>query len=165
MIEPEEIIEAKIAALVAAALPSVDVIGALSPVPEGEQKNSPDTYVSVFADIASQDLDFQGPGVPFAYSVRVTVHYANADDATGVGFRDACRAVRSALAALLGDGCAALDGNGFSCDAFMLTSTSTALDANAENGGIAKTYNATVNGRFTPEQETNNVTEQPPQTN
>ena len=155
MVEPEEIIEAKIVALIAAALPGVDVIGALSPVPEGEQKNSPDTYVSVFADVASQDLDFQGGGVPFAYTVRVTVHYANADDATGAGFRDACRAVRSALAALFGDGCTALDGGGFSCDAFMLNSTSTALDANAENGGMAKTYNAAVNGRFT-QQENNN---------
>lgn len=155
MIEPEEIIESKLVALVAAALPSVDVIGALSPVPEGVQKNSPDTYVSVFADIASQDIDAQGGGVPFSYSIRVTVHYANADDATGTGFRNACRAVRSALAALLGDGCAALDGDGFSCDAFVLNSTSTALDSTAESGGMAKTYNATVNGRFT-HQENNN---------
>lgn len=149
MIEPEEVIEARIVALLSKAAPDIDVIGALTPVPEGAQKNSPDTYISVFADVASQGLDYRGGGVPFAYSVRATVHYAAADDATGAGFRDACRAVRSALAALMGDGCSALDGGGFSCDAFTLGSTATAVDADAELGGMAKTYNATVNGRFT----------------
>ena len=153
MIEPEEIIEAKLVALLAAALPDVDVIGALSPVPEGEQKLSPDTYVSVLADIASQDLDWKGPGVPCTYSVRVVVHYANADDKSGAGFRDSCRAVRSALVPLLGDGCAALDGDGFSCDAFTLDSTNTSQDFAADSGGMVKTYNATVNGRFNPQQE------------
>ena len=149
MIEPEEIIEARIVALLAAALPNVDVLGALSPWPEGEQKNSPDTYISVFADVASQELDWHGGGIPFTYSVRVTVHYANADDATGEGFRDTCRAVRSALAELLGDGCSDLDGNGFFCDAFIFNSTYTSSDSNAENGGMSKTYNATISGRFT----------------
>ena len=149
MTEPEEVIEARIVALLAEAAPEIDVIGALTPVPEGEQKNSPDTYISVFADVASQDLDYRGGGVPFTCSIRVTVHYSTADDATGAGFRDACRSVRSALAALMGDGCSALDGGGFSCDAFTLGSTSTAVDADAELGGMAKTYNATVNGRFT----------------
>ena len=153
MIEPEEIIEAKLVALLAAALPDVDVIGALSPVPEGEQKLSPDTYVSVFADIASQGIDWTGPGTPFAYSVRIVVHYANADDKSGAGFRDSCRAVRAALAPLLGDGCAALDGDGFSCDAFTLDSTNTSQDFAADSGGMVKTYNATVNGRFNPQQE------------
>ena len=153
MIEPEEIIEAKLVALLAAALPDVDVIGALSPVPEGEQKLSPDTYVSVFADVASQDLDCKDPGTPFVYSVRVVVHYANADDKSGAGFRDSCRAVRAALVPLLGDGCAALDGDGFSCDAFTLGSTNTSQDFAADSGGMVKTYNATVNGRFNPQQE------------
>ena len=153
MIEPEEIIEAKLVALLAAALPDVDVIGALSPVPEGEQKLSPDTYVSVFADIASQGIDWTGPGVPCSYSVRVVVHYANADDKSGAGFRDSCRAVRSANSPLLGDGCAALDGDGFSCDAFTLDSTNTSQDFAADSGGMVKTYNATVNGRFNPQQE------------
>ena len=153
MVEPEEIIEAKLVALLAAALPDVDVIGALSPVPEGEQKFSPDTYVSVFADVASQDLDWKGPGVPCTYAVRVVVHYANADDKSGAGFRDSCRAVRAALAPFLGDGCAALDGDGFSCDAFMLDSTNTSQDFAADFGGMVKTYNATVNGRFNPQQE------------
>ena len=153
MIESEEVIEAKVVALLAAALPDVDVIGALSPVPEGEQKLSPDTYVSVFADVASQDLDWKGPGVPCTYSVRVVVHYANADDKSGAGFRDSCRAVRSALVPPLGDGCAALDGDGFSCDAFTLDSTNTSQDFAADSGGMVKTYNATVNGRFNPQQE------------
>jgi len=147
MTEPEEIIEAKIVALLADALPSVDVIGALSPVSDGEQKLSPDTYVAVFADVASQDLDWRGPGVPFTYSVRVAVHYANADSACGAGFRDACRAVRSTLVMLLGDGCSALDGDGFECDGFTLDSTNTSQDFAAENGGMTKTYNATVTGR------------------
>ena len=61
---------------------------------EGEQKLSPDTYVSVFADVASQNLDWKGPGVPCSYSVRVVVHYANADDKSGAGFRDACAGSR-----------------------------------------------------------------------
>ena len=154
MVEPEEVIEAKVVALLAAALQDVDVIGALSPVPEGEQKLSPDTYVSVFADIASQDLDWKGPGVPCTYSVRIVVHYANADDKSGAGFRDSCRAVRAALATLLGDGCAALDGDGFSCDAFILDGTTTALEALGDSEGMNKTYNATVTGRYNPTTET-----------
>lgn len=153
--EPEETIEAKIVALLSGAISSVDVIGALSPVPEGEQKNSPDTYISVFADVASQDIDWIGPNVPFSFSLKITVHYANADDATGVGFRDACRSVRAVLSSLLGDQCATLDGDGFSCDSFTLGSTSTALDASAENGGLAKTYYASLSGRYTPQQTTN----------
>lgn len=153
MVEPEEVIEAKLVALLAAALPDVDVIGALSPVPEGEQKLSPDTYVSVFADIASQNLDWKGPGLPCTYSVRVVVHYADADDKSGAGFRDSCRAVRAALVPLLGDGCAALDGDGFSCDAFTLDGTNTSQDFAADSGGMVKTYNATVKGRFNPQQE------------
>lgn len=154
MIEPEEVIEAKLVALLAAALPDVDVIGALSPVPEGDQKLSPDTYVAVFADLASQDLDWTGPGVPCTYSVRVVVHYAEADDRSGAGFRDSCRAVRAALAPLLGDGCAALDGDGFRCDAFTLGSTSTSQDFAADSGGMVKTYNAAVAGRYIPPTET-----------
>ena len=147
MIEPEEIIEARMIAFLSAALPDVDVIGALSPVPEGEQKKSPDTYVSVFADVASQDLDWRGAHVPFSFSVRVVVHYANADDATGAGFRDACRAVRAAVSPLLGDGCAELSDDGFNCDEFMLSSTQTAMDTDRETGGMAKTYNFTITGR------------------
>lgn len=147
MTEPEEIIEAHLIAIIAAAAPAVDVLGALSAVPEGEQKLSADTYISVFVDIASQDLDWRALNVPFTYSARVTVHYANADDASGAGFRDACRAVRTATAPILGDGCTALDGDGFSCDEFRLASTQTAMDADAETGGMAKTYTFTISGR------------------
>ena len=146
MIEPEEIIEARMIAFLSAALPDVDVIGALSPVPEGEQKLSADTYISVFVDVSGQDLDWRGPGVPFTFSARITVHYANADDATGAGFRDTCRAVRAALASLMGDGCAALSTAAFRCDAFLLDSTQTAMDADAETGGMAKTYTFTISG-------------------
>ena len=147
MTEPEETIEAKLISALAAAVPAVDVIGALSAVPEGEQKLSADTYISVFVDVASQDLDWRGPHVPFTYSARVTVHYAHADDATGVGFRDTCRAVRAALSPLLGDGCAALSGDGFACDEFILNTTQTAMDTDAETGGMAKTYTFTISGR------------------
>ena len=148
MKEPEEIVEARVVALIAAAMPSVQVVGALSPVEE-DQKIVEDTSVSVFVDLAEQSLDFRGPNVPLVLSVRATVHFANSDEATGAGFRDACRALRAALLPLLGDGCAALDGDGFSCDAFILNSTATSFDADAELGGMAKTYTATVNGRYT----------------
>lgn len=148
MKEPEEIVEARIVALIAAAMPSVQVVGALSPVAE-DQKLVEDTSVSVFVDLAEQSLDFRGPNVPIVLSVRSTVHFANADEATGAGFRDACRALRAALLPLLGDGCSALDVDGFSCDAFVLNSTATSFDADAELGGMAKTYTATVKGRYT----------------
>ena len=67
IIEPEEIIEAKLIAIIAEVLPSVDVLGALSPFPDGEQKLSPDTYVSVFADVESQGIDWVGPNCPFSF--------------------------------------------------------------------------------------------------
>ncbi len=152
MKEPEEIVEARIVALLAAALPSVQVVGALTPV-AGNPKTAGDTSVSVFVDLAEQPLDLTGPNVPLVLSVRATVHFADADEATGAGFRDACRAVRAALLPLLGDGCAALDGNGWSCDAFVLGSTSTSFDAGADLGGMAKTYNATVSGRYTEKEQ------------
>lgn len=155
MKEPEEIIEAQLVAALSAAVPGMDVIGALAPAPEGEEKNSPDTYISVFADVGGQQLDFTGPNVPFSFSVRVTVHFALADDARGAFFRDTCRAVRGALNAFLGDGCEALSADGFKCDAFTLDSTLTSYDPDAAAGGWAKAYNATVNGRFTTETTTN----------
>lgn len=147
MIEPEEIIESKVVALLGAANVGVFVIGALVPAPDGVEKNAPDTYVSVFADVASQDMDWQGPGVPCTYAVRVGVNVAYADDKTGAVFRNVCRAVRGALATLTGDGCAALDGDGFRCDSFMLGSTETSQTYAGEAGGMAKSYNATVTGR------------------
>lgn len=153
MKEPEEIVEARIVALLAAALPSVQVVGALTPVEEGTEKTAGDTSVSVFVDLADQPLDFTGPNVPLAFSVRATAHFARPDDASGAGFRDLCRALRAALLPLLGDGCGALDGDGFSCDAFVLGSTSTSFDADADLGGMAKTYNATVSGRYTEKEQ------------
>lgn len=149
IIEPEETIEVQMIELLRGVISDMDVLGALSPVPDGEQKQSPDTYVSVFVDLASQNLDWRGAGVPCSYSVRVTVHYANADDATGAGFRDACRKVRTVLVALTGDGCSGLDAHGFTCDAFQLDTTQTSIDTESENGGMAKSYTATVTGRYT----------------
>ena len=149
MMEVEEIIEAKLVELLAAALPGWNVIGALSPAADGEVKQSPDTYISVFVDQASQDLDWRGPGVPCAYSARVNVYFSTADDATGAIFRNACRAVRDTLTTLLGDGCSGLDCDGFSCDAFRIDTTATQQIMYADHGGMFKSYNATVNGRNT----------------
>lgn len=153
--EPEEIVEARLVARVAAAVPHMDVLGALAPAPDGAQKLSPDTYAAVFADLTSQPLDLAGPNVPLEFSARVVVHYARADDPTGAAFRDACRAVRAALLPLLGDGCAALDGDGFACDAFLFTATETAQDTEPEEGGMMKTYTASVCGRFTAKENSN----------
>jgi hypothetical protein len=155
MKEPEEIIEVRLIELMQSVLSDVDVIGALSPVSDGEQKQSPDTYVSIFVDLSSQNLDWRGGNVPCSFSVRLTVHYANADDATGCGFRDTCRSVRTALFVLTGDGCEGLNADGFKCDQFTLDSTSTALDQESENGGMDKTYNATLTGRITTRKEDN----------
>ena len=154
MIEPEDIIESKLLAALSSALPDMHFIGGLSPVAEYEQKLSADTFVSVVVDLTSQDLDWQGPGEPRTWSVRVNVRFNASDDSSGNGFRDTCRAVRGVLAACLGDDCAALDGDGFSCDGFTLDSTATDFMGDADSGTFAKTYNATVKGRFTPQQET-----------
>lgn len=142
--EPEEIVEARVIAALREALPSVDVIGALSPVPEGEMKLSADTYVSVFADQSGQRVYFDDPASPMDYTLRVVVHFADADDASGTGFRDACRAVRSVLDAFMP--CGAFDCGGFRCDAFRLDSTSTGADLASETGGMTKTYNAVLTG-------------------
>lgn len=149
MKEPEEIIEGRIIALLSEAVLELDVIGALTPVPEGEQKKSPDTYISIFVDLAGVVTAYKSPNMPCAYSLRVTVHYATADDASGAEFRDTCRAVRNVLYRLGGDGCTALNGDGMEFDDFELESTETALDQDAEVGGFAKTYNATITGRTT----------------
>lgn len=154
MIEPEEIIEAKVAAILEAAQPGFAVVGALAPSAPGVEKLAPVSSIGVVADVSAQGLDWRGPGTPFTYSVRVAVRVAFADDKTGARFRDACRAVRGALAALTGDGCASLDGDGFSCDAFILDGTTTALEALGDSEGMNKTYNATVTGRYNPTTET-----------
>lgn len=148
MIEPEEVIETHIIGALAAAVPSLDVIGALAPCAPGNMKLSEYSSISVFVDLASQDLDWMGPGVPCTYNLRVVLKVSFSDDKTGALFRDSARAVRGALAVLTGDGCVALDGDGFACDAFILGSTSTALDAGDGSGAMTKTYNATVNGRL-----------------
>ena len=150
MTEPEETLEARVVALLNSADPGLVVVGALAPTPEGVEKIAPLSHIGVVADLSAQNLDWRGPGVPCAYSLRVMVRVAYADDKTGALFRDACRAVRVALVALTGDGCAALDGGGFSCDAFLLDTTTTALESLGDGDGMNKTYTATVSGRYTP---------------
>ena len=150
MIEPEETIEAKLVSALRAAVPEIDVISALAPCEQGDLKLAANSCISVFVDLASQDLDWIGPGVPCTYSARVVLKVDFSDDKTGALFRDSARQVRGALAALTGDGCAAVSGDGFACDAFIMGSTNTALDAGDGSGAMAKTYNATVKGRFFP---------------
>ena len=154
MIEPEEIIEAEFVAALAAAVPNLDVIGALSPVFEGETKHAALSGISVYADIASQGLDWKGPGVPCTYAVRIVLRVEEADDKTFALFRDSARRIRSVLSALLGDGCGNLGRDGFACDSFTLDSTATNLEASGEGAAMVKTYNATVAGRYIPPTET-----------
>ena len=154
ILEPEEIVESHLVATLEGAANGVAVLGALAPSAPGTEKTAPDTHVSVSVDLASQDLDWLGPGVPCTYSVAVAVHVAEADNPNGALFRDTCRAVRAALAALLGDGCVELDGDGFSCDAFVLGGTQTARESFGDFSQFVKTYTATVTGRFTPPTET-----------
>lgn len=154
MTEPEETIEAKLVTALSNAVTEIDVISALAPCVPGEMKLSANSSISVFVDLASQDLDWIGPGVPCTYSARVVLKVAFSDDKTGALFRDSARAVRGALAALTGDGCDAVSGDGFACDAFILNSTNTSLDAGDGSGAMVKTYTATVKGRFTPQTET-----------
>ena len=146
--EPEEIVEARVVALLSNALPGWDVIGALAPAPDGDTKRIPDTCVFVTADVSSQGLDWRGPGVPCGYTVRTEVRCSDAEDGNGAVFRDTCRAVRAALETLLGDGCSGLDGDGFECDSFLLapTATGTARD----DDGMRKTYSAALTGRYIP---------------
>lgn len=149
MKEPEEIIEELMVEVLSNALPDIDTIGALSPVPEGEQKKSADTYIAVFVDFEEPLNAYKSPLMPCTYSLRITVHYANADDATGAEFRDTCRAVRNVITSFCGDKCVNMNGNGFECDDFGLTNTQTALDQDADIGGIAKTYTVSLTGRIT----------------
>ena len=146
--EPEEIVEARVVALLSGALPGWAVIGALAPAADGGAKRIPDTCVLVTADMSSQLLDWCGPGVPCDYTVRAEVRCSEADDETGVIFRDTCRAVRAALETILGDGCSRLDGDGFECDSFRLAPTSTKEARSDDDSGKRKTYSASVTGRY-----------------
>lgn len=160
--EPEEIIEARLVALLADGVEAVDVLGALAPAQEGARKLSPDTYVAVFVDQAGQRYYGDDTVVPCDYAARVTVHAAFADDKTGTLFRDLCRAVRDVLESARMTHRTALAADGFECDAFKLDSTQTEPDSSADNGGMAKTYSATVTGRYTPPQS--DEEEQTPET-
>lgn len=145
--EPEELIERRIIALLADVINDIDIEGALSPALEGVVKTSADTFINVTADQSSQDGDYTGM-CPNSFTVKISVHYANADEKTGTGFRDTCRKVRKALGTLLGDGCTGLNGDGFECDIFQLQGTDTRLDASTDDGAMVKTYTATLTGRY-----------------
>ena len=151
MKEPEVIIEAKLTALLAAAVPALDVVGALELCEPGDMKIAAHSNVSVVVDLASQDIDFAGPNIPCSYSVRVGVNVTFDVDKDGSIFRDATRSVRAALSTLMGDRCAALDGDGFSCDAFVMGPTQTSIAAADGSGAMSKNYTATLVGRYTPQ--------------
>ena len=162
--EPEEIIEAQLVALLAAEITAVDILGALTPAQEGERKLSDDTYVAVYVDQAGQRYYGDDTVVPCDYAARVTVHVAFADDKSGALFRSICRAVRAVLESARMAHCTALAADGFKCDAFKLDNTQTEPDSSAENGGMAKTYSATVTGRYTPPQSDEEETTQEQET-
>lgn len=147
MTEPEEIIEASIVALVAANV-SIPVVGMLAPSADGTEKTVPDTSISVVADVSGQSFDSRVANVPFSFSVRITVRASSADDATGSTFRTACRGVRGAIDAILGDGCTAVSADGFTCDGVILENTTTGINANAEKDGWYKIYPLAVTGRY-----------------
>jgi len=147
--EPEELLEAKLATLLAASC-TIPVEGMFTPASVGTVKNlTADTFVGIKVDQTSQDGDYVYRA-PFTYSANVTVHYALADNASGSYFRDECRRVRAALLALTGDGCAALDvADAFSCGEFMLDSTSSNFEG-GDNPTNTKSYSATIKGRIIP---------------
>ena len=145
MKEPEEIIESQLLTILAAAVPELDTIGALTPCEVGEMKLSEHSNISIFVD-----LDFKGPGTPCHYTVRIVVKVAFDDDKDGHLFLTATRRVRAALNALTGDDCAAINSDGFRCSSFMLSPTNTTIDAADGSGAMSKTYNATVAGRYIP---------------
>ena len=148
--EPEEILESRLIAVIEKGVPGMFVIGMLAPFKSGEVKSAPDTHIAVSVDLASQDIDWRGLGVPCTYEARITVNYSMADDASGIGFRDACRTVRAALDSCAGDGCGMLSGDGVACDAIALNSTSTALD-DGDTDTMTKAYNLTIYSRTTKE--------------
>ena len=155
MIEPEEIIESGLISALSAAVPSLDVLGILTPCDPGVQKLSGDSCISVLVNIASQMMDWEeGAGLPRTYSVRVVLRVAQADDKTGTLFRDSARAIRGALCAFLGGGCAGLNSSGFYCDSFVLDSTESSLEIGTETNTFVKAYNAIVTGRYIPPAET-----------
>ena len=146
--EPEEAVEAALCALLASVC-TIEVEGALTPASEGTVKSlSVDTFVSVVVDQQSQDMDFVGRRVPHTYRAQIAVRYSCADDENAAKFRDECRRVRSALVSLTGDNCTNLGADGFSCDAFVIDSTSTSFEG-GENPCNVKTYSATLKGRVT----------------
>lgn len=145
--EPEELLEAALVSRLAVVCTTI-VEGVLAPAYAGTVKGlSADTFVGVKVDQSSQDGDYAYRS-PMTYTATVTVHYAQADDATGIDFRNECRAVRAALLGLIGDGCSALDvADAFECASFTLDSTSSNFDG-GDNPVYTKSYTATIKGRI-----------------
>ena len=154
-LETEEIIEAGIVTALRSASVPLEVIGALTPEADEEEKTASLSQIGVTVDTASQELDWQGPNLPCAYTARISVHVAFSDDKTGTLFRDSCRAVRAVLQSFIGDQCTALSASGFTCDGFMLDNTQTALETIGDGEGATKTYVATIRGRTNNTQEAN----------
>ena len=150
MMETEEILESRLIAIVEKGVPDMFVIGMLTPFKSGEVKCAPDTHIAVSVDLASQDIDWRGLGVPCTYEARITVNSSMADDASGNGFRDTCRAVRAALNSCAGDGCYMLSGDGVMCDGIAFNSTSTAF-SDGDTDAMTKTYSLTIYSRTTKE--------------
>lgn len=155
MTEPEEIIEAHLVEALEAAETPLKVVGALAAVEEGEEKTAPLSYIGVAVDVSSQDIDWKGPKCPYTYTANIAVRVAFADDKSGALFRDAARDVRAVIAALTGDGCEGLDGDGFACDEFLLEATATSVETMGDGEGMNKTYTATIKGRFNTTTTTN----------
>lgn len=154
--EPEEIVERNLVAIIAAIVTDIPVEGVLTPAAEGEVKVSHDTFINVTIDEKEQTVDQASDTTMFEFAAKVTVHFAFADDKSGHDFRDTCRKVRHALKTVLGDGCALLNGDGFEADGFMLGETNTDEEGDDDSPGMQKTYNATISGRTTPNNERNN---------
>lgn len=152
-IEPEETIEAGIAAAIETAVPWVPTVRALAPSAEGTEKTDPDTRIGISVDLASQDGDWVDEPCPCSWTGSVAVRIAQADDPSGSMFLQTCRAVRRALAGFLGDNCGKLDGKGFECDEVRIDSSATIFSNDAEVGAFTKTYTVTVKGRVIPTKE------------
>lgn len=143
-IEPEELIEDSIKTNLDLAEIDVPIFGVLQSCLD--QDDTEDTYIYVKVDQTSQDLDFVGPNVPHTYSATIGVRMAQSDSRDGKDFVLTCRKVRAVVNLLLGDGCARLDNDGFSCDSVILESTATEFEG-GENPINVKTYTLRITGR------------------
>ena len=145
--EPEELIETKLVAIIAQALPAFSVEGTIAPGLAGDVKTCDDSYVNVKVDQNEPLLHSKTPLTPTSYAVTVAVHCTFADDKDGNLFRDTCRKVRDALNHLQGDGCALVTSEAWRCDDFVIDSTKTDLEESESGEGMVKNYNCTIWGK------------------